>query len=61
MGKGEAVKVSVDSRVILDTTFLRKMNPNYVRPQPNKLVKKMIDKDNWGEIFLESFSEGSLN
>jgi len=29
---GEPVKVSIDSRVILNTTFFRKINPNYTRP-----------------------------
>ena len=45
MKDGEAVTVSIDSRVMLDTAFFRKMNPNYIRPQPNELVKKKTDNN----------------
>ena len=40
MEDGEPVKVSVDSRVMLDAAFFRKMNPNYTGPQPYELVRK---------------------
>ena len=56
MKDGEAVTVSVDSRVMLDAGFFRKMNPNYSRPQPNELVKK-TDDDGWAGM-LDSSSEG---
>ncbi|KAL9129214.1 MAG: hypothetical protein Q9217_002283 [Psora testacea] len=59
--EGEAVTVSVDSRVMLDAAFFRKMNPNYTRPQPNELAKKKRDNDEWAEMFSESSSEGSLD
>ena len=42
---GEAVTVSVDSRVMLDAAFFRKINPNYTRPRPNELAKKKTDND----------------
>jgi hypothetical protein len=61
MKEGEAVKVSVDSRVMLDAAFFRKMNPNYTRPQPNELVKKKTDNDGFFEIFSESSSKRTLD
>ena len=61
MKDGEAVTVSVDSRVMLDAAFFRKMNPNYIRPQPNKLVKKKTENNGFIEFFSESSSEGSLD
>ena len=60
MKDGEAVVVSVDSRVMLDAAFFRKMKPNYVRPQPKELMKKN-DKDGWNDIFSESPGKGSLD
>jgi hypothetical protein len=33
INKNEVVKVSVDSRVMLDAAFFREMNPNYARPK----------------------------
>ena len=32
MREGEAITVSVDSRVMLNAALFRKMNPNYTRP-----------------------------
>ena len=61
MKDGEAMTVSVDSRVVLDAAFFRKMNPNYTRPQPHELVEKKKDNDGWAEMFSESSSEGSLD
>ena len=61
MKEGEAVTVSVDSRIMLDAAFFRKMNPNYTRPQPNELVKKKTDNEGYFEISPESSSEGSLD
>ena len=58
---GEPVKVSVDSRVMLDAAFFQKMNPNYTRPQPNELTKNKTDNDSRFELFSESSSEGSLH
>ena len=45
MKDGEAVTVSVDSRIMLDAAFFRKMNPNYVRPQLIELIEKKKDND----------------
>ena len=61
MKEGEAFAVSVDSRVMLDAAFFRKMNPNYTRPQPNELVKEKTESDRFIEMFSESSSEGSLD
>ncbi len=61
MKDGEPVKVSVDSRVMLDAAFFRKMNPNYTRPQPIELVKKKTNNDGYFEIFSESSSERTLD
>ena len=58
---GEAVTISVDSRVMLNAAFFRKINPNYTRPQPNELVKKKTDGNRWAEMFLESSSERALD
>jgi len=58
---GEPVKVSIDSRVILNTTFFRKINPNYTRPQPYELVRKKIDNNGYFDTFLESSSERTLD
>ena len=43
--EGNTITVSVDSRVMLDAAFFRKINLNYIRPQPNELVKKKTDND----------------
>lgn len=61
MKDGEVITVSVDSRVILDAAFFRKMNPNYTRPQPIELIKKKTDSDGWAEMFSESSNEGSFD
>lgn len=61
MKDGEPVKVSVDSRVMLDAAFFRKMNPNYTRPQPHELVRKKMNNDGFFDAFSESSSEGNLD
>jgi hypothetical protein len=35
MEDGDPVRVSVDSRVMVDADFFWKMNPNYTRPRAN--------------------------
>jgi hypothetical protein len=35
MDEGEVVKVSVDSRIMIDAAFFWKMKPNYIRPHTN--------------------------
>jgi hypothetical protein len=57
----EAITVSVDSRVMLDAAFFRKMNPNYTRPQPNELVRNKTERDLFFEDYSESSNEGSLD
>ena len=59
--EGEAFTVSVDSRVVLNAAFFRKMNPNYTRPEPNELAGTKAENDLYFEISSESSSEGSLD
>lgn len=54
----ETVTVSVDSRVMLEAAFLRKMNPNYTRPQPNELFRNETERNRYFEYYSESSSEG---
>ena len=55
----EVIRVSVDSRIMLDAAFFRKMNPSYPRPQPDELArKKEDDDDGW---FSEPASERTLD
>lgn len=57
MKEREVIKISVDSRIMLDTAFFRKMNPNYIRSQFDELVKKKVDDNDYFENFLESFKD----
>jgi len=41
------VKVPIKSRIIVDTTFFRKNNPNYVRPRISGLTKKKSLDNGW--------------
>lgn len=61
MEEGEPVKVSVDSRIMLDAAFFRKMNPNYARPQPEELVKKRTEDDGYLEMYSESLKKRTLD
>ena len=61
MKEGEPVKISVDSRIMLDATFFRKMNPNYARPQPQELVKKRTEDDGYLGLYSESSKKRALN
>lgn len=61
MKEGEPVKVSVDSRVMLDATFFRKMNPNYTRPQPDELVKRHTSDARFFELCSDSPKKRSLD
>jgi len=61
MKDGEPIKVSVDSRVMLDAAFFRKTNPNYTRSQPHELVKKKMNNDGYFDAFSKSSSERALD
>ncbi len=61
MEEGEPVKVSVDSRIMLDAAFFRKMNPNYARPQPGELVKKRTEDDGYLEMYSEPSKKRTLD
>ena len=39
MRKGQPIKVPVNSRIMIDTVFFQKANPNYTRPSINQLTK----------------------
>ena len=52
MCDGEQIEVVVDSRIMVDATFFRKMNPNYFRPG-------VIDLDDAVDLW-ESFSFPNL-
>ena len=41
----EVIRVSVNSRIMLDAAFFRNMNPSYPRPQPDELARKKEDDD----------------
>ena len=61
MEEGEPIKVSINSRVMLDTAFFRKMNPNYARPQPEELVKKRTEGDEYLDMYSESSKKRTLD
>lgn len=56
----EVLRVSVNSRIMLDAAFFRKMNPSYPRPQPDELARNKADDDNNG-WFSEPSSERTLD
>ena len=43
--KGDSVEVSVDSRIMVDVTYFRKVNPNYAGPQINELARSCSSDD----------------
>ena len=48
--KEEAVKHSVDSRIMIDAAFFRRMNPNYTRPK--------VDGSSSAIHYYEMFGDG---
>jgi hypothetical protein len=53
--KGDYIEVPVDSRIIVDVAYFRKVNPSYVRPRINKLARLSL-LDN-GIFFFTDFSD----
>ncbi|EDN03897.1 predicted protein [Histoplasma mississippiense (nom. inval.)] len=43
--RGEMVQISINSRVMVDPTFFRQMNPNYTRPRINQRSESYVDRD----------------
>jgi hypothetical protein len=39
---GRYVKVPVDNRIMVDMSYFRKVNPNYIRPAINELVRSSL-------------------
>ena len=39
MGDGSYVEVPVNNRIMIDVSYFRKVNPNYVRSAINKLIR----------------------
>ncbi len=53
--KGEYVEVPVDSRIMVDMAYFRKINPNYTRPHIDDLARP--SSSNISYIFLFSNTE----
>ena len=45
--KGDYVEVPVDSRIMVDVAYFRKLNPNYARPQVNELARSSSSDGLW--------------
>jgi hypothetical protein len=45
--KGDYVEVPVDSRIMVDVAYFRKVNPNYARPQVNELARSSSSDGFW--------------
>lgn len=61
MKNREAVTIFINSRIMLDATFFRKINPNYTRPQSNKLLRNKTKRNRYFEYYSKSSSEESPN
>jgi hypothetical protein len=48
------VKVPVKSRIIVNATFFRENNPNYVRPRISGLTERKYLDDGWFTIMPEN-------
>lgn len=45
--KGDHVEVPIDSRIMVDIAYFRKVNPNYARPQVNELARSSSSDGFW--------------
>jgi len=45
--KGDYIEVPVDSRIMIDIAYFRKVNPNYARPQVNELARSSSSDGFW--------------
>ncbi|PVH68430.1 P-loop containing nucleoside triphosphate hydrolase protein [Cadophora sp. DSE1049] len=50
MEDGDPVRVSVDSRVMVDANFFWKMNPNYTRPRANLAGTRWVSPPRSGQV-----------
>jgi hypothetical protein len=51
------VEVFVDSRIIVDMSYFRKVNPNYARPAINKLARAGLSRSDFGFYFSDDNSD----
>ncbi len=57
----ESIKFFVDNRIILNAAFFWKINSNYIRSQPHKMIKKKINNNEFFDAFSKSSSERILD
>lgn len=55
--KGEYVEVLVDSRIMVDVAYFRKINPNYTRPHINELARPSSSSDTYVFFFSDIEAE----
>ncbi|KAL8698333.1 MAG: hypothetical protein Q9201_006630 [Fulgogasparrea decipioides] len=56
--KGEYVEVPVDSRIMVDVAYFRKINPNYTRPHINELARPTSSNNTYILFFSDTEAEG---
>ncbi|KAL8626238.1 hypothetical protein Q9189_008078 [Teloschistes chrysophthalmus] len=56
--KGEYVEVPVDSRIMVDVAYFRKINPNYTRPHINELARPSSSNNTYILFFSDTEAEG---
>jgi len=55
--KGEYVEVPVDSRIMVDVAYFRKINPNYTRPHINELARPSSSNNTYILFFSDTEAE----
>jgi len=55
--KGEYVEVPVDSRIMVDVAYFRKINPNYTRPHINELARPSSSNNTYILFFSDTDAE----
>ena len=55
--KGEYVEVPVDSRIMVDVAYFRKINTDYTRPHINELAKPSSSNSNYIFLFSNTDAE----
>ncbi|MCJ1280370.1 hypothetical protein MMC21_008197 [Puttea exsequens] len=59
--KGEYVEVPVDSRIMVDVAYFRKINPNYTRPHINELARPSSSNSIFNHFFATDAEEAKAN
>ena len=57
----ESVKVFINSQIMLNTAFFQKMNLNYTQLQPEELMKKKTDDDEYLKIYSKFWKKQIFN